>query len=556
MTGWYRRSIWIETLLMTAALLAAGGGWALADATAPAATGPTTSADWPQFMGPSRDGIAPNSPKLLDAWPKEGPKRVWTSTTLPAAPACGIGNPVVAGGRVFTYADTPLPLAGTIPFTAEFLAYWGWVADLPDDLGKKIDEAQSNKKRQACKNKEDVDAYANEFLATLDADQVRKFGDAIRTRLAPVTGAFKTADLAWMASYQGKEIKTRQEFMNLFGTRWYNFAHWEPPMVPKHAAKMYKDQQSGDVLVCLDGATGKELWRKEFVVPTPYAPTNPVWYGCSGTPTVVKDKVYFAGRGGVYCLDATKNGEVVWQAKTGSSHTSPLVLDGVAYFMAGELAAFNAETGQVLWRQPIVKNVYSSPKAWTQDGKTYLLCTFGAPDPTAVCCVDLADGKILWQVGTGLYLNATPATAGDIMVVRGKNGAAAFRISTQKAEPLWKKDEGDAGTSPIIYQDHVYLAGKTYSSQVIRVVDLKTGEITLKHDQYSTTCTNPIVAEGKIFTLCGELPIAYKATPDKFELVGEMPKVKAAGCSAPALVDGRLYLRLRDAIACYDLTGK
>jgi outer membrane protein assembly factor BamB len=518
------------------------------------------AADWPQFMGPNRDGVMPGSPKLMDAWPKEGLKLLWKSDALPAAPACGIGNPIVAGGKVYTYANTLVPIPGNMPFNAEFLTSWGWVAELPNDLAKKIDEPQfKDPKRKACKTNEEIEAYTKEFLGTLDPAEAKKFGDAIRIRIQRGGEAFNSADLAFLASYQNKEVKTRQEYWTIClshfpGNMWH---YWMGPLLSRCGDKMFEKQQSSDTIICLNAATGKELWRKEIVVPkAPYSPGNGSVYGYSGTPAIVKDKVYFAGCGGVYCLDAKKNGELVWQGKGEPCHTSPLVIKGVAYFMAGELAAFNADTGQELWRQPQVKNVYSSPAAWMHEDKTYLLCSAGAPDPTVICCVDPANGKVLWQTGSGLTLNQTPTTAGDIMVLRGKNGIAAFKISPQKAEPLWKGNFGDAGSNSVIYQDHVYCCGRTYSNDLVFVLDLKTGATTLHQVcAHGATCATPIVADGKVYTLESDNLTAFKTVAEKFELVGSMPQ-KPASCSSPAIADGRLYVRLTDSIVCYDLMGR
>ena len=36
----------------------------------------TWAADWPQFMGPNRDGISAET-GLADAWPEDGPKVLW-----------------------------------------------------------------------------------------------------------------------------------------------------------------------------------------------------------------------------------------------------------------------------------------------------------------------------------------------------------------------------------------------------------------------------------------------------------------------------------------------
>src|SRR5947209_18364536 len=56
---------------------------------------PAAAADWPQWLGPARDG---NSPETVAPW-KGRPKVLWRKPV-------GEGNssPVVAGGRVFVHA--------------------------------------------------------------------------------------------------------------------------------------------------------------------------------------------------------------------------------------------------------------------------------------------------------------------------------------------------------------------------------------------------------------------------------------------------------------------
>lgn len=51
--------------------------------------------DWPQFMGPNRNGIT-SQPGLLRTWPENGPEILW-STNL----GIGFGGPVVKAGKVY-----------------------------------------------------------------------------------------------------------------------------------------------------------------------------------------------------------------------------------------------------------------------------------------------------------------------------------------------------------------------------------------------------------------------------------------------------------------------
>jgi outer membrane protein assembly factor BamB len=57
---------------------------------------PSASAgDWPQWMGPNRDGVWPET-GILQAFPKEGPKVLWRTPI-----SSGYSGPAVAGGKVF-----------------------------------------------------------------------------------------------------------------------------------------------------------------------------------------------------------------------------------------------------------------------------------------------------------------------------------------------------------------------------------------------------------------------------------------------------------------------
>ncbi len=53
------------------------------------------AADWPGYLGPRRDGTSTEK-GLLRAWPKEGPKVLWT---IPLGG--GYGGPAVSGGKVY-----------------------------------------------------------------------------------------------------------------------------------------------------------------------------------------------------------------------------------------------------------------------------------------------------------------------------------------------------------------------------------------------------------------------------------------------------------------------
>ena len=55
--------------------------------------------DWPQWRGPDRNGVAPESPPLANAWSSTGPKLLWQIQPLMnGGKETGHSSPAVAGG--------------------------------------------------------------------------------------------------------------------------------------------------------------------------------------------------------------------------------------------------------------------------------------------------------------------------------------------------------------------------------------------------------------------------------------------------------------------------
>jgi outer membrane protein assembly factor BamB len=101
----------------------------------------------------------------------------------------------------------------------------------------------------------------------------------------------------------------------------------------------------------------------------------------------------------------------------------------------------------------------------------------------------------------------------------------------------------------------VYFCTRAYSSRLVCVLNLKTGAILFSQDgRASTTSSSPALADGKVFIMDSSGGLyGFKATQDKYEEVGYV-QAGAARCSSPAIAGGKLYLRLKDCVACYDLT--
>src|SRR5678815_3971821 len=56
-----------------------------------------TPSDWPQFFGPTRNGVY-RGPALLETWPAGGPKVVWRKDV-----GAGFSGPVIAQGHLILF---------------------------------------------------------------------------------------------------------------------------------------------------------------------------------------------------------------------------------------------------------------------------------------------------------------------------------------------------------------------------------------------------------------------------------------------------------------------
>lgn len=66
----------------------------------------TSTKDWPQWRGPKRDNISPDT-GLLKEWPKEGPRLIWNAREVNKGKSVGTGfsSVSIAGGRIYTMGD-------------------------------------------------------------------------------------------------------------------------------------------------------------------------------------------------------------------------------------------------------------------------------------------------------------------------------------------------------------------------------------------------------------------------------------------------------------------
>lgn len=342
-----------------------------------------------------------------------------------------------------------------------------------------------------------------------------------------------------------------------------------------------------EIVLSLDAATGKELWRYRYDAdydahvtftsgPRPETRTGP-----RATPTVDGDRVYVMGATGILvCLEA-KTGKKIWQQEMlrpagkypiadpkgvfepgevpmhGIS-SSPLVVGERLFVAPGgpngkALAALDKNNGRVIWEALDDPVGHASP-IWTEVGGSPQLIFL-----TAIAAVGVApqDGRLLWRYPwkTTFDLNiATPVYAdGQVFISSNYGKGGALLRLTNKPEPqkVWESlsMQSHFATS-VLYEGHLY----GFSGTRLRCVDFQTGKV--MWDKIGLGLGNLVIADGKLIILGehGQLALA-KATPTEYT---ELSRVQIFGeemltWTVPVLSGGRLFVRHQNGLLALDM---
>ena len=179
-----------------------------------------------------------------------------------------------------------------------------------------------------------------------------------------------------------------------------------------------------------EALTGKKLWEFDT------NPKDSVWPKTRNelisTPVVYEDRVYIAngqdpehgeGVGHMYCIDATKRGDItktglVWHYdKIRRSISTPAIKDGLVYEadFSGFLHCLDAKTGVAYWVHDMFAAVWGSPVLI--DGKVYL----GDEDGDVTILQAGKTKKVLAEMNMGSSVYSTPVPANGVLYIMNRN---------------------------------------------------------------------------------------------------------------------------------------
>jgi len=351
----------------------------------------------------------------------------------------------------------------------------------------------------------------------------------------------------------------------------------------------------GDVLLCLDLNTGKELWKCAYD-----APGKVALNGSRSTPTIDDKHVYVVGVLGDFHCISLETHQVVWRKhlvkdfqarlpRWGVSQSPSLYKNLVIVAPQGRavgVAAFDRDTGEVVWKTKALPGgqSYVSPVVTQIGGVATVMSTSAtprrrrrragrAPRPTVkgqVVGMAADTGKILWTYdGWGCSIPISyPTTIGDgRLFVTGEYGAGSAMIKLEQAggqftvEELYTTQECGAQIhQPILHKGHLYMisnGNKRRDGLVCLALD---GTVKWRTKDIEGAPNfergGIMLADGMLYVIEGQKGTLHlvEPSPEGYKEVSRVKLLEGKQMWAPmALSDGKLLLRDQRQLKCLDL---
>ena len=242
------------------------------------------------------------------------------------------------------------------------------------------------------------------------------------------------------------------------------------------------------------------LYAESGLLAWEYTATNDFSFS---SPTVWNNTVY-AGCGDdtLYAFDAS-SGEVLWKFGTKESiESSPATANGVVYFGSddGYFYAVDATTGQLKWEYKTGSSVSSSPAI--VNGLVYV-----GSDDNVLYAFDAASGNIKWTFDAGsLFVASSPLVENGSLYIGNRDGYL-YCIDAATGSLKWKYDDRGISmeySSPTIYNGIVYIGGFYNISNFslagsLYAVDAETGKLLWTDFNGLGISSIPVIDSGNLY---------------------------------------------------------
>ena len=290
-------------------------------------------------------------------------------------------------------------------------------------------------------------------------------------------------------------------------------------------------------LVCIDSATGKEVWRKSL--PVDFKGKTSFSYGFSESPLVDGDRVI--------CTPGAKDALVV---------------------------ALDKKTGNLIWKAPMPSPPEGVRGAQGASFASLISTTHGGLPQyiafTGLGLVGIAaqDGHILWntwELANSAANCMTPIVHDDqVFASAGGHGSSCVQFIQTGSSSMSAKEKYHLDNNTFVNQhggvvmigDYLYGGHRPMSGWPV-CIELKTGRVDWKENKAPGNGSAAVTAaEGRLYFSYEDGTVALiEANPTAYKLISQFQQKDLTGpaWAYPVICSGRLFLRNNDTLSIYDL---
>jgi outer membrane protein assembly factor BamB len=456
---------------------------------------PAGPGDWPQWRGPNRDGISPET-GLLKEWPEDGPRVVWQIDDG----GVGYSSIAVRDGRIYTQGDLdgvehviaidaangkvlwsvqPEPVARELEVTLTR------EMERADGNGDGVlDEAEALARFGSQFNQSDraVDVSREEAqkLAAERADRTFTLLDANRDGRLSFEEAGRMGE-----DFQRADTADPEADKEMLAAR--RTAEFLKQLDKNGDGQVARDESRGSALDQSfgradqrDPATGRgdqQLTQAEIEA---YLLSSEA--GRDGLLTVDELGAFYAARypggDGILSKEELRGYFGGYRNGRGDGPRGTPAVDGDKVYTiggSGDLTCFDAATGRTLWHKNLTRDLGGRRPGWGYCESPLVvgdlvIVTPGGKEGT-VAALEKQTGNVVWRsAGTTQGAHYSTAVIAEIagvrQIVQFASGSC-FGVSLDGGKLLWEYDAANNGTAnvctPIVQGDHVF-ASSSYGT--------------------------------------------------------------------------------------------
>jgi outer membrane protein assembly factor BamB len=344
------------------------------------------------------------------------------------------------------------------------------------------------------------------------------------------------------------------------------------PVIAGDRVYIFARENDREVMRCLSIVEGKVSWHQAYAAPYEMNPAaRGHGKGPKATPVVADGRVFALGINGHLSAYDAKTGTVLWRhsfmgdfkatAPVFGASASPIV-DGnnVIVHVGGDddgaLTAFDAASGQVVWKWNGDGPAYTSPVIATLGGIRQLI----TQSQRHCLAVSSATGKLLWKIPftTPYEQNViTPIVARDLVIFGGIQ-KPMFAVKLKGAEPdtVWENNEITVYMSTPILSGQTLFGMSNKQRGSLFAMNALTGQVLWKSEGRlgENASLTDIGAALLVVTDSGELSVHQK-TGDTLRKLSDYKVADSPVWASPAITSDAILIKDKTSLALFQVKG-